>query len=419
MLDIKFIRENGELIRAAAKKKRVNFDLEELIRLDDERLKLAQTVQALRSEQNKLGEELAKNKSGALLEKLKELKGKFKTGEDNLRALMGKWQRLMLQVPNVPDISVPDGETDADNQEIRVWGEKPRFNFTPQDHITLMTKLKMAHLEPGTKVSGFRGYFLENAGVELSLVLWHFALKELMAKGFEAVLATSLLKKEAFLGTGYLPQGEDDLYKTQDETYLSGTAEVAIMGSYLGERHDHNYLPKKIVAFSPCFRREAGSHGKDTRGLIRVHEFYKVEQVVLCEASHDESVRWHEALTKNAEGLMQNLGLPYRVVANCGGDLGLGQVKKYDIEVWMPSEGKYRETHSISYFHDFQTRRLDLKYRDNEGKLRFMHSLNGTAMATPRLLAAIVENYQQADGSINLPESLAKYLGYAVIGPTV
>ena len=229
------------------------------------------------------------------------------------------------------------------------------------------------------------------------------------------MIVPSLLKKESLYGTGFLPQGEEDLYKTQDGEFLAGTGEVATMGYFMDEVLDKSKLPKKFVSFSSCFRREAGSHGKDMKGLIRVHEFFKLEQVILCEASHEESVKFHEELLKNTEDLMQMLEIPYRVVLNCGGDLGLGQVKKYDIEAWLPSQGRYRETHSASYFHDFQTRRLNIKYKDEEGKSRYVHSLNNTAIATPRILASIIENYQEPDGSVRIPEVLKKYIGKDVI----
>jgi seryl-tRNA synthetase len=238
----------------------------------------------------------------------------------------------------------------------------------------------------------------------------------LVKQGFTPMLVPSLIRSEGLLGTGYLPGGEEDLYKTQDGEYLSGTAEVATMAYYMDEIIDKEKLPLTFASFSPCFRREAGSHGKDTKGIYRVHEFYKVEQVVLVPASHEESVSWHEKLTKNAEDMLSALGLPYRVVLNCGGDLGLGQVKKYDLEVWLPSEEKYRESHSSSYFHDFQTRRLNIRYRDTDGTLRFVHSLNNTMAATPRLLISIIENYQEKDGRIRVPEALVPYMGKKIIG---
>ncbi len=223
------------------------------------------------------------------------------------------------------------------------------------------------------------------------------------------MIVPSLVRREAFMGTGYLPQGEEDLFKTQDGEFLSGTAEVSLMGYHMDEILDKKDLPKKFIGFSPAFRREIGAHGKDTKGILRVHEFYKFEQVVLCEASHTESVKFHEEIQANTEGIMQALGLPYHVVINCAGDLGLGQVKKYDIEAWLPSENKYRETGSASYFHDFQTRRLNIRYRDDDGKMKFVHSLNNTALSG-RPLIMIVENYQNADGSIRIPDVLQQYM---------
>lgn len=415
MLDIKLIRENKDLIKEASRKKLNDFDVEKLLLIDEERLKVLVAVEEVRARQNKVSAEIPTiTDAGAREQKIAEMKvvkEELQKQEEILKEVMKKWQVLMLQVPNIPDISVPEGKSDADNKEISLWGDRPKFNFTPKSHIELMQKLHLADLERGAKVAGFRGYFLKNEGLLLSMALWQFAIKELMDSGFAAMLTPSLVRPEAFMGTGYLPNGEEDLYKTQDGDYLSGTAEVGTMGFFMDEVLEQTTLPKKVVAFSPCFRREAGAHGKDTRGLIRVHEFYKVEQVVLCEANHEESVRWHEQLRENAENLLRLLGIPYRVVINCTGDLGQGQVKKYDIEAWMPTENKYRETHSISYFHDFQTRRMNIRYRDVEGKMRFAHSLNGTALPTPRVLIALIENYQNADGSITVPEVLRPYLG--------
>jgi seryl-tRNA synthetase len=329
---------------------------------------------------------------------------------------MKEWRALMVQVPNVPDISVPEGDSDADNKEVRTWGDIPRFSFEPKSHTELMLALDMADYERGAKVAGFRGYFLKNDGARLVWALERFVEDRFMRReGFVPVIVPSLVRREPFVGTGYLPQSEEDLYKTQDADYLAGTAEVAMMGYYMEEVLDKKQLPLKFFAFSPCFRREAGSHGKDTKGIFRIHEFVKYEQVVLCEADHQASVKFHEELTANSEQLLQELKLPYHVVVNCGGDLGLGQVKKYDIEAWMPSERKYRETHSSSYFHDFQTRRLNIRYRDEDGALKYVHSLNNTALAMPRILCQIVENYQQADGSIKVPDVLQGYMGTNVI----
>ncbi len=415
MLDIKFIRENKNIVEEGAKKKHIDIDLNELVSLDDERLKLLKEVESLRSEINKVSNDIARNQDQALkiqlIEEMRSVKEDIKGKEEALKNIMEKWQKLMLQVPNVPDISVPEGESDEENVEVRSWGEKPVFDFTPKDHVAILESLDLADFERGAKVSGFRGYFMKRDGAMLFFALWQYFLNYFVSQGYTPMIVPSLLRKEALLGTGYLPQGEDDLYKTQDGDYLSGTAEVATMSYYSGEILQKNLLPLKMIAFSPCFRREAGSHGKDVKGIIRVHEFFKLEQVLLCEASHEESVKYHEEITKHVEHLMQELKIPYRVVVNCGGDLGLGQVKKYDIEAWMPSQNKYRETHSSSYFHDFQSRRLNIKYKDEEGKSRYTHSLNNTACATSRLPAAILENYQQADGTVKVPEVLKKYMG--------
>jgi seryl-tRNA synthetase len=232
----------------------------------------------------------------------------------------------------------------------------------------------------------------------------------MIKRGYDPMIVPSLVRRESLLGTGYIPQGEDDLYKTQDGDYFAGTGEVATMSLYAGEVLEQKELPKKMLAFSPCFRREAGSHSRDTKGLIRVHEFFKLEQVILCEASHEQSVNFHEELLKNTEDIMQELGIPYRVLLMCTADIGLGHVKKYDIEAWVPSQNTYRETHSASYFHDFQSRRLNIRYRDAEGKMKFVHSLNNTAIATPRILVSIIENNQQADGSIKIPDVLLPYM---------
>ena len=425
MLDIKFIRENRDLVKEAARKKHIKVDIDALVNLDNKRLEMISRVEEMRARHNKVSQEIAKlsTKTGdtsderdAMLDEMRLFKDKIVQEEERFQKVMREWRELMLMVPNIPDIGVPEGETDAENQVVKTIGKPPSFSFTPKSHLELLADLFMADFEEGANVSGFRGYFLKNDAVLLSFALWQFTIDFFAKKQFELTMAPILLKKEGFLGTGYLPQGEDDLYKTQDGAYLSGTAEVPIMASYIDRVFSADELPKKILAFSPCFRREAGSHGKDTKGLFRVHEFYKLEQVVVCEASHEASVGHHEELTANSVELMGALGIPYRVVLNCGGDLGLGQVKKYDIEAWVPSEGRYRETHSSSYFHDFQTRRLNIKYKDARGITRFAHSLNNTALATPRLLISLLENYQTEKGTIRVPAALVKFFGKDTIG---
>lgn len=419
MLDIHFIRENVDIIKAGAAKKRIEVDIDKLIAVDDERKLIRQELDAKRSEQIRRSNEVPRatgSEREKLLEAMRHLKDGMTEGEERLKVVMSEWQKLMLTVPNIPDMSVPDGESDADNVEVKTWGTPTEFSFTPKDHVELMTNLDIADFERGAKVAGFRGYFLKGDGVLLANAVWQLALKHFSAKGLVPMSVPSLVRREPFMGTGYLPQGEEDLYKTQDGEYLAGTAEVATMGYYMNETLDASAFPVKFLSFSPCFRREAGAHGKDVRGLIRVHEFFKWEQVVLCKAAHDESVRMHEWLNRNTEEFIELLNIPYHTVANCGGDLGLGQVKKYDIELWVPGEKTYREISSASYFHDFQTRRLNIRYRDEEGNMRFPHSLNSTAIPTPRILVSIIENYQQADGTIQVPEALVPYVGKSIIG---
>ena len=426
MLDIKFIRENKDIVIAGAQKKRVKIDIEKLLELDNQRRELQVSVDDKRAQQNIASTAIAgaeNSEKRIIIERMQNLKETLKLEEESLQGILKEWRGLMVQVTNVPDISVPDGESDADNKEVRTSGEVPKFSFEPKSHVELLLQNGMADYERGAKVAGFRGYFLKNDGARLVWALERFVEDRFMNRtGFTPMIVPSIVRRESFVGTGYLPQSEEDLYKTQDEFYLAGTAEVGAMGYYMDEILDKRDLPIKFFAFSPCYRREAGSYGKDTKGIFRIHEFVKYEQVVLCEASHEESVKLHEELTLNAEALLQELKLQYRVVINCGADLGLGQVKKYDIEAWLPSEKRYRETHSSSYFHDFQARRLNIRYRDDPpagggtAPIRYVHSLNNTALAMPRILTQIAENYQRADGKITVPEVLRGYLGKDVMG---
>lgn len=419
MLDIRFIRENKDIVAQAAKKKHIGFKVEELLEADDKRRSLLATVEEKRAEQNAANGKIA-SASGAEREKLiagmKTLKADLEKDETALKEVMQAWQNLMLRVPNIPDMSVPEGKSDADNKEVKVWGEKPDFKFEAKDHIELMKGLGMADFERGAKVHGFRGYFLTGDGVRLCFAIWNHALEFFSKKGFTPVMPPAIVRKIDLYGTAHLPGDVEDFYMTQDGDALAGTAEVPLMGMHAEEILSLNELPKRYLGFSPCYRREAGAHGKDTSGLIRVHEFYKFEQLILCEASHEASVKFHEALNRNTEEFIESLGIPYRTVVNCGADLGLGQVKKYDIELWVPKEGKYREISSASYFHDFQCRRLNIRYKDADGSLKYAHSLNSTAIPTPRILVSLIENFQQADGSIKVPEALAKYLGKDRIG---
>lgn len=421
MLDIKFIRENAEIVKFAAKKKKISVDIDRLLVVDDARRERVTSLETKKAEQNRVSADIARaggdvNLRNQLILEMQQLKTEIQKDEESLKPIMTEWQTLMLQVPNIPDMSVPDGESDKDNLEVKMWGEKTRFSFPAKDHIELMTKHQLADFERGVKVHGFRGYYLRGDGARLSWAIWNYANQFFLNKGFEPLLGPSIVRKSNLYGTGHLPNDADDVYRTQDDDYLIGTSEVSTMGFYSDEVLDHTQFPVKFLSFSPCYRREAGSHGKDTKGLIRVHEFNKIEQVILCEASHEESVRLHEWLNRNTEEFIESLGIPYRTVINCGGDLGQGQVKKYDIELWVPGEQTYREISSASYFHDFQTRRFNIRYRDAEGRMRYVHSLNCTAIPTPRILVSLIENFQQADGSILIPEVLRPFLGKERLG---
>jgi len=426
MLDIKFIRENLDIVKMAAQKKHITIDLDKLIEIDDRRREVMSAMEVKKAEQNKVSADIATTQDetirGQLIKEMQVLKEEIQKDEEALRPILEEWKAVMLQVPQVPDMTVPDGDSDADNVEVKRWtvqdgegGEPGKFDFAAKDHVEIMTNLDMVDFERGTKVHGFRGYYLLGDGALLSWAIWNYAQDFFLKKGFTPILPPTIVRKENLYGTGHLPNDAEDVYKTQDNDYLIGTSEVSVMGYYADEVLDKSEFPIKFLGFSPCYRREAGSHGKDVKGLIRVHEFYKIEQVVLCEASHEESVKYHEEINRNTEEFIESLGLPYHTVLNCGGDIGQGQVKKYDIELWVPGEQKYREISSASYFHDFQTRRFNIRYKDETGKMRYAHSLNCTAIPTPRILVSLVENFQQADGSVRVPEPLQKYLGKDVI----
>ncbi|MBP6884542.1 MAG: serine--tRNA ligase [Candidatus Pacebacteria bacterium] len=419
MLDIKFIRENQDIVKDAIRKKFVKLNLDDLIKLDDTRREVLLLVENLRGEQKRISDGMIHaDQAGkeALLAELRPLKEHVTEKEEELKKITGEWRELMLQVPNVPDITVPEGDSEAENQETHVWGEKPNFSFEPKDHIEIMLALKMVDFERGTKVHGFRGYFLTGDGVKLCFAIWNYAMDFFGKRGFVPVIPPMIVRKQNLYGTGHLPGDVEDYYMTQDGDALVGTSEVPIMGMHADEVLDMGSFPIKYLGFSPCYRREAGSYSKDVKGLIRVHEFYKFEQVVLCEASHEVSVRTHEELRRNTEEYIESLSIPYHTVVNCGADLGLGQVKKYDIELWVPKEGKYREIASASYFHDFQTRRFNIRYKDAEGKMHYAHSLNNTAIPTPRILVSLIENFQEADGRVRIPEVLRSYMGKDYIG---
>jgi len=419
MLDIKFIRENPDKVKEACRKKKFKVDIDVLLKLDERKRQLLQSIEtksAMKNQANKrIQEAKTKEDREAVIAQMRELDKNSDNEEDEYKKIVEEFDALMLLVPNIPDESVSDGDSDADNVEVKKWGKIPEFNFPIKDHVQLAKDLDLVDFERGTKVVGFRGYFLKREAFLICMAIWQYATDLLVKKGFIPMGAPSLVNEAAMTGTGYLPQSKDEVYNTHDGNYLAGTSEVAVMSYHSNEILKEEELPIKYMGFSPCFRTEIGSYGKDTQGVMRVHEFMKIEQVVLCKNDKEESVRLHEEITKNAEEILQGLNIPYHVVRNCAADLGLGQVKKYDIECWVPTQGKYRETHSSSYFFDFQTRRLNIRYKTKDGETKFTHSLNNTGIATPRILIPLLENNQQKDGSIKIPKVLHKYLGFKEI----
>jgi len=409
MLDIKFIRENKELVEKGARDKGVSIDLEKLLEVDEKRRKLLQEVENLRAQRNKIAQE--KN-----IEKGKELKEKIRKIENELEKINEKFHDLMLQVPNPAAKDVPVGKTEDENVEVRSWGKPPKFDFAPKNYITLMGYLDLLDLERGAKIGGFRQYVIKNEAVLLEQALIKLSIDQLTKKGFTPLRPTVMVKESAMVGSGMFPKGKEDTYQT-DDGYLAGTTEVPLMAYHADEILAEEDLPKKYVGLSEAFRKEVGSYGKDVKGIFRIHEFWQTEQVVICKNDEKESIKWHEELLKNSEEFVQSLNLPYRVVNCCTGDLSDGQVKRYDIEMWVPSQGKYRETHSDSYLFDFQTRRLNTRYKTKNGEIKFAHSLNNTGVAVPRILIPLVENYQLADGSVKVPDVLQKFVGIERIVP--
>jgi seryl-tRNA synthetase len=424
MLDINYIRDNQKKVKQAITDKQLNSKVvDEVLRIDEKRRELIQEVDEIRAQVNqnadKIKQQVSEGNKPNLddVETGRQLKKQLKDVEPELKKIQADFENLMLQIPNVPAEDVPVGPDESGNVVKKQVGDKTKFDFEPKSHQQLMMELDLLDTERAVKIGGFRSYFLKNEAVMLEQAILQYALNAMVERGFTPMTAPVMVKREALNGTGYFPWGEEDHYTTQDETHLAGTAEVALTAYRQGETLTEKDLPFKMVGISPCFRREVGSYGKDTQGVIRVHQFNKVEQVVYTVADEEETRKWHEKITQISEGILQDLELPYQVLTMCTGDMGAGQRKKYDIETWFPSQNKYRETHSSSYFLDFQARRLNIRYQDSKGKLKYVYTMNNTVAATPRLLAAVIENYQQKDGSIKIPEVLKKYMKKDIIGP--
>lgn len=422
MLDLKFIRENADLVKEGARNK--NLDpgvVDTLIAADEERRSLQVQRDQIRQQSNEVAESIKQGVGQGVkptpgqIEQGKQLKEQLKELEPQVKELEEKVEQLAYQIPNVPAEDVPIGKDESGNVVDRKVGDVPTFEFEPKPHQVLMEQLDLLDTTHAVEIGGFRSYFLKNEAVILEQALLQYAMRKLINDGFTAMTAPVLVNEKTMWGTGYFPWGSEDHYKTQDGQILAGTAEVALTAYRAGETLTEADLPIKMVGISPCFRREVGSYGKDTQGIIRVHQFNKVEQVVYTVADENVTRDWHQKMVSYAESLLQDLGLSYQVLLMCTGDMGAGQRKKYDIETWFPSQQKYRETHSASYFNDFQARRLDIRYRTKDGQIKHVYTLNNTMAASPRLLAAIIENYQQADGSIKVPEVLQPLTGFDII----
>ena len=415
MLDIRTIRDDPEAVRAGAARKRIPLDLDRLLALDDRRRALIRQVEDVKAEQRRRGKavgSLAPEARGAEVAALAQLKESIGAGEAELASVMAEWEALMLRVPNIPAPEVPDGKDESENVELRRVGVVPDKGFPLLDHVELGRRLQLLDIERGVKVSGTRFYFLCGDGALLHRAVLAFALDHMVKKGFVPMEVPVLVRDAAMTGTAYFPGGEEQAYRLErDKLNLVGTAEVPLTSFRGGEILQASELPVRLVAQSHCFRREAGAAGKDTKGLYRIHQFQKVEQVVILPADDEASRVEHQAILRNAEEVLEALELPYRVVNVCGGDLGQPQVQKFDIETWMPSRNGYGETHSASRFHDFQARRLELRYRDASGELRFCHTLNNTVIASPRILIPLLELNQQRDGSVVVPPVLRPYMG--------
>jgi len=430
MIDLKNLRENPDRYRLAAQHKRVDVDIDQLLKLDVEHRQLLTDRQALAAEKNQIGKQIGqlagqlkkaspdeKPMLQAQIKQLRQrpaqLKQQEHTLETRLSELEPEREKALMLVPQPADDDVPVGHDEADNVQLSQHGEPRKFDFQPKDHVTLGKDLGMIDIERGVKLAGTRSYILTGAGALLHQAVLRFSMDQMVQRGFTPMTVPVIVREPAMCGTGYFPLGRDQSYAMTDEDpalFLVGTAEVPLTAYHMGELLSENDLPRRYVAMSSCFRREAGTYGKDTVGLYRIHQFDKVEQVVICRNDVQESKRWHQSILGNAQAVLKALELPYRVVYVCTGDLGQGQAAKFDIETWMPSRNSWAETHSASRFYDFQARRMNLRYRDTDGKVHFCHTLNNTVIASPRILIPIMELCQNADGSITVPKVLRPYM---------
>ena len=419
MLDLKKLRSNTEEVKKALSNRGEDFDvnvIDEVIALDEERRKILVDVEALKKQRNEVSAEIPKRKKAGedvteVMAEMREIGDKIKADDAKVAELNDKINYIMLRIPNIPNPAVPEGETDEDNVEIKRWGEPTKFNFEPKAHWDLGTDLDLLDFERGGKVAGSRFTVYKGMGARLERsIINYFLDKHTFENGYTEVLPPYMVNRDSMTGSGQLPKFEEDAFKVENNGYfLIPTAEVPVTNMYRNETLEGDKLPIKHAAYSACFRAEAGSAGRDTRGLIRQHQFNKVELVKFCKP--EQSYEELDKLVQDAESVLQGLGLPYRIVRICKGDLGFTAALKYDIEVWMPSYNRYVEISSCSNFEDFQARRANIKYKNSpKEKPQFVHTLNGSGVAIGRTVAAILENYQQEDGSVVIPEALKEYM---------
>lgn len=423
MLDIKFIRENKDLVNDAIKNKNIKINLDELLDIDEKRRKLQNKIDGLRGQRNELAKFGKEGKPDAKqIKQGKELKEKINKHEVEFNELDKKYSELMWLVPQIPSPDAPIGADENENVERKRWGKIKKFSFPIKDHLALGKDLDILDVERGAKVGGYRGYYLKNQGALLHLGILMYALDKMVKKGYQPFIPPTIVKEFVMYGSGHFPFGKDDIYQIAnpekladgstiaENKYLVGTSEPSILAYHANEVLTEKELPKKYCGFSQCYRSEIGSYGKDTKGIYRIHEFMKIEQVVFCQNDYKISEKIHQEITAISEEILQDLEIPYRVLEICTGDMGAGKYRMYDLESWMPARKNYGETHSSSNLGDWQARRLNIKYINAQGQKRFVHTLNNTALASPRILIAILENNQQEDGSVTIPKVLRKYM---------
>lgn len=416
MVDIAFIRENPNIMKEAAMNKQMPVDIDKLLTLDTSLREVTVKIDALRAERNRISKVISSCENSEekekLAEQVKSLKNKLSELEIFMRDTRGEFDDLMLRVPSVPAPEVPLGKNEEDNAELRRVGQIREFDFPFRDHTELCELHDMLDMPRAAKIAGSRSYFLKNKAVLLEMAVCRFVIDFLSSRGFVPMTVPQLVKEKAMQGTGYFPIGFDQAYKLpEDELYLIGTSEVSLVSYHQDEILKLAELPLKYAGISSCYRREAGTYGKDTRGLYRVHQFQKVEQVIFCEADHEKAESLHYEILGNTEAILQALELPYRICLACTGEIGIGQIRKHEVETWMPSRGTYCETHSCSTLGDFQARRLNIHYRNTSGEMQYVFTLNNTGIASPRILIPLLENHQNADGSIHIPKALRPYMG--------